>query len=56
MWLSQYMVLTLISIFSQNIDELEKQVQLTLESVHLSKYRKAACLYLEFRGRTLTRV
>ena len=36
-------LLTLISIFSQNIDEFEKQVQ-TLESVHLliSKYGQAS--------------
>ena len=35
-------LLPLISIFSQNIDEFEKQVQ-TLESVHplISKYRQA---------------
>ena len=36
------MLLTLISIFSQNIDDFEKQVQ-TLESVHplISKNRQA---------------
>ena len=63
-------LLTLMSIFSQNMDEFEKQVQ-TLETVHplISKYRQTgrknsaapsyfqpACLYLEIRGRTLSRV
>ena len=65
-----HIFLTLMSIFSQNIDEFEKQVE-TLESVHplISKCRQAgkkklgfalcfqpACLYLEIRGRTLSRV
>ena len=55
-------MLTLILIFSQNIDEFEKQVQ-TLESVHplistrntdklgCASYSQPACLYLEIRGR-----
>ena len=39
---SSQILLTLISIFSQNIDEFEKQVQ-ALEGVHplISKYRQA---------------
>ena len=65
-------LLTIISIFSQNIIEFQKQVQ-TLESVYpllisintdklikkklgCASYFQPACLYLEIRGRTLTRV
>ena len=42
-------LLTLISIFPQNMDEFEKQVQ-TLESVHplISKYRQAGLKKLVF--------
>ena len=62
-------MITLITIFSQNMDEFEKQVP-TLERAHplISEYKQAGLkknktrlqatsfLYLEIRGTTLTRV
>ena len=60
---------TLISIFSQNMNEFEKQVQTLgvhpliseiqtswLKKLGCTLYFQPACLYLEIRGRTLTRV